>query len=174
MRHSEHWTAVSTLLGLISSAHHDLHHWRSNQQSPKADAETLPLGHRFISYVSDAELITHGDNARRLNLMCLEGTYSLQRTRSTPGLRLLQSVLWIHITLTSWTGTILYLYLNRRIDVIFELSRLENLANTYMRHTEHWTAVSTLLGLISSAYICLCIGWHVCAGVYMYINVEWT
>ena len=26
------------------------------------------------------------------------------------------------------------------------------LANTYMRHTEHWTAVSILLGLISCAY----------------------
>ena len=29
----EHWTAVSTLLGLISSVYRNLHHWRSNQQS---------------------------------------------------------------------------------------------------------------------------------------------
>ena len=29
---------------------------------------------------------------------------------------------------------------------------LENPANTHMRHTEHWTAVSTLLCLINSAY----------------------
>ena len=28
----EHWTAVSTLLGLISSVYHNLHHWRSNQR----------------------------------------------------------------------------------------------------------------------------------------------
>ena len=27
----KHWTAVSILLGLISSAHHNLHHWRLNQ-----------------------------------------------------------------------------------------------------------------------------------------------
>ena len=27
--HTEHWTAVSTLLGLISSVHRDLHHWKS-------------------------------------------------------------------------------------------------------------------------------------------------
>ena len=41
-------------------------------------------------------------NARSLNLMCLEGTCSLQRTRSPPGLRLPKSVLWIHKALTSW------------------------------------------------------------------------
>ena len=28
----EHWTAVSTLLGLISSVYRNLHHWRSNQR----------------------------------------------------------------------------------------------------------------------------------------------
>ncbi len=27
----EHWTAVSTVLGLISSVYPDLHHWRSSQ-----------------------------------------------------------------------------------------------------------------------------------------------
>ena len=30
--HIEHWTAVLTLLGLISSVYHDLYHWRLNQQ----------------------------------------------------------------------------------------------------------------------------------------------
>ena len=56
----QHWTAVSTLLGLISNAHRDLHHWRSNQQPQYAEAETLPLGHRFTLHVSDAELTIHG------------------------------------------------------------------------------------------------------------------
>ena len=28
----EHWTGVSTLLGLISSVYSNLHHWRSNQR----------------------------------------------------------------------------------------------------------------------------------------------
>ena len=36
--HVKHWTAVSTLLGLISSAHRDLHHWGSNQQPQYAEA----------------------------------------------------------------------------------------------------------------------------------------
>ena len=36
MRNTEHCTAVSTLLGLISSAYRDLHHWRSNQQPQNA------------------------------------------------------------------------------------------------------------------------------------------
>ena len=61
MRHTEHWTAVSTLLGLISSAYHDLHHWRSNQQPQNAIAETLPLGHRSISHISDAKLTSLGE-----------------------------------------------------------------------------------------------------------------
>ena len=37
MRHTKHWTAVSTLLGLISSAYCDLHHWRLNKQPQKAE-----------------------------------------------------------------------------------------------------------------------------------------
>ena len=37
MWHTEHWTAVLTLLGLISSAYRDLHHWRSNQQPQTAE-----------------------------------------------------------------------------------------------------------------------------------------
>ena len=35
--YTEHWTAVSTLLGLISSAYHDLHSWRLNQQLQTAE-----------------------------------------------------------------------------------------------------------------------------------------
>ena len=52
MRHTEHWTAVSTLFGLISS---DLH-----QQPQYAEAETLPLGHRFMPHIGDVELTSHG------------------------------------------------------------------------------------------------------------------
>ena len=59
MRHIEHWTAVSTLLGLINIAHRDLHHWRSNQQAQYAEAETLPLDHRFMPHISDVELTSH-------------------------------------------------------------------------------------------------------------------
>ena len=38
-------TVVLTLLGLISSAYHNLRHWRSNQQPQDAEAETLHVGH---------------------------------------------------------------------------------------------------------------------------------
>ena len=95
--HTTYGTAVSTLLGLISSAYCDLHCWRSNQQPQNAEAETLPRGHRSLSCIIDAELTSHGDNARPLSLMCLEGMYFLQRPRSPPGLRLPKSVLWIPI-----------------------------------------------------------------------------
>ena len=33
----KYWTAVLTLLDLISSVYHDLHHWRSNQQPQIAE-----------------------------------------------------------------------------------------------------------------------------------------
>ena len=39
-----------------------------------------------------------------------------------------------------------------RTKLWIELPWPENPANTYAWHTEHWIAVSTLLGLISSAY----------------------
>ena len=64
--HAKHWTVVSTILGLISSAYCDLHHWRSNQQPQKAEAKTLPLGHRSISQINGAKLTSHGDNAQPL------------------------------------------------------------------------------------------------------------
>ena len=55
-------------------------------------------------------------NARPLNQMCLEGTCSLQRTQSPLGLRLPKSVLWIHITSTSWAGNRIII-LNKGIDI---------------------------------------------------------
>ena len=45
--HETYGTAVSTLLHLISSAYRDLNQWTLNQQPQNAEAETLPLGHRF-------------------------------------------------------------------------------------------------------------------------------
>ena len=46
MRYTEHWIAVSTILGLISSAYLDLHHWRSNHQPQNAENETLQATHK--------------------------------------------------------------------------------------------------------------------------------
>ena len=52
MWHMEHWTAVSTLLGLISSAYRDLHHKRSNKQPENAETELLPMDHQFNVIIS--------------------------------------------------------------------------------------------------------------------------
>ena len=97
-----------------------------------AEAETLLLGHRFMPHISDAELTSYGDNARPLDLMRLEGTYSLRRTRPSPGLRLPKSVLWIHITLTSWAGNRIILYLNGGINVIYIYKRTHTHTHTHI------------------------------------------
>ena len=53
----KHWTAVSTLLGLISSVYHGVHHWRSNQiAEPK-------LRQQPISHTSNAKPTSHGNCA---------------------------------------------------------------------------------------------------------------
>ena len=59
----KHWTAISTLLGLISSVYRDLHHWRSNQQPQIAEPKTLQLSQQSISHTSDAKLTSHGNCA---------------------------------------------------------------------------------------------------------------
>ena len=59
-KHNELWTAISNLIGHISSAHRDVHHWRLNQQPQYAEPENIPLGQRFMLHISDAELTTHG------------------------------------------------------------------------------------------------------------------
>ena len=52
--HATYGTAVSTILGLISSAYRDLHHWRLNQQPQNTETETVPLGHQSMPHISDA------------------------------------------------------------------------------------------------------------------------
>ena len=47
----EHWIAVSTLLGLITSAHRNLHHQRSNQQPQYAETETHKPTGRVSAYM---------------------------------------------------------------------------------------------------------------------------
>ena len=53
------YRTLNSCFGLIGSssavAYRDLHHWRSNQQPQNAEAETLPLGHRSISHISNAK-----------------------------------------------------------------------------------------------------------------------
>ena len=50
----KHWTAVSTLLGLISSVYCDLHHCSSNQQPQIAEPKLYNWAN--ISYTTDVKL----------------------------------------------------------------------------------------------------------------------
>ena len=45
MQYTEHWTAVLTLLSLISCVYRDLHNWRSNQQ-PQKEEPKLHIAHK--------------------------------------------------------------------------------------------------------------------------------
>ena len=71
----KHWTAVSTLLGLISSVYRNLHYRRSNQRpqivEPKLhNWETVHIAHKWRQINS--------------NVSCKPHPHSLQRTRSPP------------------------------------------------------------------------------------------
>ena len=69
MRHTENWTAVSTLLGLFSSAYPDLHYYRSNQQPQNAEPSLYHWAteETFISRATSSQVgVTY---PRRLNLM---------------------------------------------------------------------------------------------------------
>ena len=84
----EHWTAVSTLLGLISSVYCDLLHWKSNQRQQNAE---LKLYHWAINphrtQVTPNYLVIVIARPINLNVSCKLHPYSLQRTRSSPGPR---------------------------------------------------------------------------------------
>ena len=89
----ERWTAVSTLLGLISSVCRNLHRWRSNQR-PKI---ALPKLYNWdtSSYrteVTPNQLIIVIARPNNLNVSCKLHPYSFQRTRSPPGSRLLKKL----------------------------------------------------------------------------------
>ena len=97
MRHTEHWTDVSTLLGLISSAYLDLYHWRSKQQPQNAETETPPLSHQSMPHISDAKTTSHRKNARPHDLMCLESTFFRTEDIATSRATASQSALCICI-----------------------------------------------------------------------------
>ena len=56
----KHLTAVSTLLGLISSVYHDLHHWIESATTD-CRAETLRLRQQSIWRTSEAKSTSHGN-----------------------------------------------------------------------------------------------------------------
>ena len=79
MRHTEHWTAISTLLDLTNNAYRDLHHYRSNQLPQNVESELLPIGHQIMPHRSDAKSTSHGKKAWPHDLMYLESTFLLYR-----------------------------------------------------------------------------------------------
>ena len=85
----EHWTAVSTLLGLISSMYRNLHHWRSNQ-GPKIAVPKLYnwATSSYHTQVTPNKLVMVIARPNNLNVSCKLHPYSFQRTRSPPGPRL--------------------------------------------------------------------------------------
>ena len=81
----EHWTAVSTLLGLISSVYSNLHHWRSNQR-PQIPVPKL-YNWATSSYRTQAtpnQLMMVIARPNNLNVSCKLHPYSFQRTQSPP------------------------------------------------------------------------------------------
>ena len=57
----KHWTAVLTLLGLLSNVYRDLLHWKSNQQPQNAEPKLL--NHQTTSHTSDPKSSSHGNCA---------------------------------------------------------------------------------------------------------------
>ena len=81
----KHWTTVLTLLGLISSVYHDLHHWRSNPWPHIAEAKlynwaTSP----YCTQAMSNQLVMVIVRPINLNVCCKLGPYSFQRTWSPP------------------------------------------------------------------------------------------
>ena len=139
----KHWTAVSILIGLINSVYRDipppleiepattewpkLYHWPNDQNST-----TEP------SHTSDAKLTMVIARSINLNVSCKLLAYSLQRTRSPPGSRLSRRI----------GNTHLRNYYNLEVKYIDQKIRRTLMHDIW----KHWTAVSTLLGLISRVY----------------------
>ena len=58
----------NSCLGLISSAYHNLHHKRSNQQPQNVETKLLPMSHQFLPHIRNAKSTSHGKNAQPHNV----------------------------------------------------------------------------------------------------------
>ena len=67
----KHWTAVSTLLGLISSVYRDLHPWRSNQRPQIAEPKLYNWAtNSYRTQVTPNELVMIIARSIYLNVSC--------------------------------------------------------------------------------------------------------
>ena len=81
----KHWTAVSTLLGLISSVYRDLLYWRSNQWPQNAEPKLYHwASNSHCTQVMSNQLVIVIAQPISLNVSCKLHLYSLQRTQSPP------------------------------------------------------------------------------------------
>ena len=81
----KHCTAVSTLLGLISSVYRDLHHWRSNHRPQIAEPKLYNwTNNPYRTQVTPNQLVMVIAWLMNLNVSCKLHPYSLQRTWSPP------------------------------------------------------------------------------------------
>ena len=82
----KHWTAVSTLSGLISSVYRDLSHRRLNQQPQNAEPKLyLWATNPHHTQITPNQLVMVIVQPINLNVSCNLYLYSLQRTWSPPG-----------------------------------------------------------------------------------------
>ena len=108
----------------------------------------------------ESEIIKIGQSSHKIysnNILYFQGSTTILNAHTKKSRNLLKAPhththIYIYIYIYIYVLYYIILYSNGGINVIFELSWVENPANTYIRHTQHGTAVSTLLGLISSAY----------------------
>ena len=84
----KHWTAVLTLLGLISSVYCDLRHWRLNQRPQIAEPKFNNWATSPYAQVMPNQLVMVIAWPINLNVSCKLHLYSLQRTWLPPGPRL--------------------------------------------------------------------------------------
>ena len=85
----KHWTAVSTLLGFLSSVYCDLHLGKSNQRPQIAQPKLYNCANSsYRIRVTSNQLVMVIARPINLNVSCKLYPYSFQRTRSPPGPRL--------------------------------------------------------------------------------------
>ena len=135
------WTAVSTLLGFISSVYRDFHHWRSSHRPQIAVPKLYNCATSCSgTQVTPNQLVMVIVRPINLNVSCKLHPYSLQKTRSPPRPRLPRKIRNTHprnyYDLKGKDIDLHFLFLCWGIILWIELLRPGNPANTYARHTE--------------------------------------
>ena len=135
------WTAVSTLLGFISSVYRDLHHWRSSHRPQIAEPKLYNCASSsYRTQMTPNQQVMVIVRPINLNVFCKLHPYSLLRTRSLSGPRLPKKIRNTHprnyYDLKGKDIDLHFLFLYWGIIFWIELPRPGNPVNTYARRTE--------------------------------------